>query len=162
MSQNSRLSDVLHILLHLLDADKPMTSAKIGLMLGTNAVVVRRIMSGLRDAGLVSSEKGHGGGWSVSCKPQRTTLADIYAALGSPPMISVGNRSENPQCLVDVCVQEALGSEFRKAEALLLRSFGRITLAKLSAEFSNRMKEYKAVPTENGDRIRWVRVSSKR
>ena len=107
MSQNSQFSDVLHVLLHLMDAEGPMTSAKIGAMLGTNPVVVRRIMSGLRDAGLVSSEKGHGGGWQVSCQPQTTTLADIFAALGSPSIFSIGNRSQNPQCLVELCVQES-------------------------------------------------------
>jgi len=159
MSRNNQLSDVLHILLHLMDAEAPMTSAQIGQMLETNAVVVRRTMSGLRDAGLVSSAKGHGGGWTVSCQPQTTTLADVYAALGSPPIFSLGNRSDNPQCLVELCVQESLRSELSKAEATLIRSFRRIRLSELSKEFSSRIKDFKAVPTGDGDRIRWVRRS---
>lgn len=161
MRRNNQLSDVLHILLHLMDAEEPMTSAQIGKMLETNPVVVRRTMAGLRDAGLVSSEKGHGGGWTISCEPQTTTLADVYAALGSPPIFSFGNRSDNPQCLVELCVQESLGIELKKAEAMMLKSFKRLKLSQLSREFSNRMKDFVAVPSDQDDRIRWVHRSKR-
>ena len=141
MSQNTQFSDVLHVLLHLLKADAPLTSAKIALMLETNPVVVRRMMAGLRNVGLVSSEKGHGGGWVVSCKSESTTMEDIYRAIGSPSIFAMSNRSDDPHCLVQLCVQNALSKEFRRAEAELLRSFRRITLAKLAKEFSARMQD---------------------
>ncbi|QTG90363.1 Rrf2 family transcriptional regulator, partial [Vibrio furnissii] len=65
MRLDSRLSRVLHILLHLVK--QPMTSEQFATMLGTNAVVIRRTMAGLRDAGYVTSTKGQGGGWTLSC-----------------------------------------------------------------------------------------------
>ncbi|HYE44453.1 MAG TPA: Rrf2 family transcriptional regulator, partial [Caulobacter sp.] len=62
MRKDSRLSRMLHVLLHMAQRHEPMTSDAIAQMLGTNPAVVRRTMAGLRDAGYVRSEKGHGGG----------------------------------------------------------------------------------------------------
>lgn len=155
MRQNSRLSDVLHVLLHMLDAKGPMTSHHIGMMLQTDPVVVRRLMAGLRDAGFVSSVKGHGGGWTVSCDPASITLDDIYKALGSPAFFAMGNRSENPECLVEQCVKDALDIELRKAEAMLLAHFRRVTLASLSADFSRKISSYEQI--KEGGKISWKR-----
>src|SRR3546814_1535501 len=66
MRQDSRLSRMLHVLLHMAQHDRPATSEAIAKMLRTNPVVVRRTMAGLREAGYVRSVKGHGGGWSIA------------------------------------------------------------------------------------------------
>ena len=39
----------------------PATSGDLAQAMGTNPVVLRRVLAGLRDQGLVRSEKGHGG-----------------------------------------------------------------------------------------------------
>src|SRR2546427_3644818 len=78
MKQNSQFSDVLHVLLHMAEGDGPATSDMLAAALQTNPVVLRRLMSGLRDAGLVTSAKGHGGGWVLSCELDRTTLRDVH------------------------------------------------------------------------------------
>ena len=57
MRHDSRLSGVLHVLLHMLEAGEPITSERLAEMMSTNPVVVRRIMAGLREAGFVHSEK---------------------------------------------------------------------------------------------------------
>lgn len=46
-------------------------------MLGTNPVVVRRTMAGLREAGYVSSERGHGGCWVIACGLGAVSLAEL-------------------------------------------------------------------------------------
>ena len=66
MKRDSRLSGVLHVLLHMAELDGPVTSALLAKAMDTNPVVIRRIMAGLRDQGYVRSEKGHGGGWSLA------------------------------------------------------------------------------------------------
>ncbi|HEY0062341.1 MAG TPA: Rrf2 family transcriptional regulator, partial [Telluria sp.] len=66
MRRDSRLSGVLHILLHMAREDLPMTSDVLARAMETNPVVVRRVMAGLRAAGYVRSDKGHGGGWSLA------------------------------------------------------------------------------------------------
>ena len=105
----------------------------------TNPVVIRRIMGGLRDQGYVRSEKGHGGGWTLACDPSKVTLRDVYAALGSPSLLAIGNRTEAPDCLVEEAVNAALDKSFQDAEALLLSRLGKVTLARLSADVRGRL-----------------------
>ena len=49
MRQDNRLPRVLHALLHLNEMTNPATSDQLAGMLNTNAAVVRRTMSGLRE-----------------------------------------------------------------------------------------------------------------
>lgn len=139
MKRDSRLSGVLHVLLHMAEVHGPVTSEAMAQAMQTNPVVIRRIMAGLRDAGFVRSGKGHGGGWTIVRDLDTITLGDVYAALGSPEFFALGNRTEAPGCLVEQAVNAALDDSFREAEALLLKRFGAITLAELSADFHARM-----------------------
>lgn len=141
MKRDSRLSGILHILIHLAEAEAPVPSEKLALSMQTNAVVVRRVMAGLRDAGLVSSSKGHGGGWVLARDPAQVSLRDVYVALGSPEPFAMGNRSEAPTCLVEQAVNVALDDAFRDAEALLLARMERVTLAMLAEDFHRRLAD---------------------
>ncbi|MFZ3121221.1 MAG: Rrf2 family transcriptional regulator [Variovorax sp.] len=139
MKRDSKLSGVLHILLHMAERDAPATSEALAVAMRTNPVVVRRLMSGLRDAGFVSSGKGHGGGWVLSCPLAEVTLGDIHRALGAPTLLAVGHRTESPGCLVEQAVNAALDDTYREAEALLMSRLDGVTLAALSADFHRRM-----------------------
>ena len=132
MNRDSRLSGVLHLLLHLAESDIPVTSETLAKSMQTNPVVIRRILAGLREQGFVSSEKGHGGGWRLSCDLYEVTLHDIYVAVGSPPILAMGNRNDSPGCLVEQAVNTVMKQTFRDAEALLLERLGEVTLAELS------------------------------
>lgn len=139
MKRDSRLSGVLHVLLHMAEADAPMTSEALAKMMKTNPVVIRRVLAGLRDRELVCSEKGHGGGWKICRDLQAITLHDIYLALDEPTLLAMGNRTESPGCLVEEAVNQALNQAFHEAEALLLARFRDVTLAQLSQDFHQRM-----------------------
>jgi len=139
MRQDSRLSGALHALLHMAEHDGPVTSEILAKAMCTHPVVVRRVMAGLREKGLVRSEKGHGGGWMLACDLAKVSLRDIYDALGRPTLLAIGNRSEAPSCLVEQAVNAALGEAFDAAEALLLSRLGTVTLAELSADFHARL-----------------------
>ncbi len=139
MRRDSRLSGVLHVLLHMAEHDGPVTSDMLAKAMGTNPVVVRRIMAGLRDDGYVRSEKGHGGGWVLARDLAGVTLRDVYEALGRPALFAMGHRTHQPGCLVEQAVNAALDTAFRDAEALLLARLGDVTLARLSADFQARL-----------------------
>jgi DNA-binding IscR family transcriptional regulator len=139
MKRDSRLSDVLHLLLHMAEIERPTTSEAMARAMSTNPVVVRRTMAGLRDSGLVRSEKGHGGGWTIARDLAAITLRDVYSALGTPELFALSNRTETPGCLVEQAVNAALGGAFRDAEKLLLDRFDAVTLAQLSVDFHARM-----------------------
>lgn len=112
-----------------------MTSAELAKCMDTNPVVVRRTMAGLREAGFVSSEKGHGGGWEIACDLEKVTLKDIYDALGAPSLLAIGINVENPECLVEKAVNRSLTGAFAEAEALLVKRLAGVTLAALADDF---------------------------
>jgi Rrf2 family protein len=139
MRRNGQLSGVLHVLLHMAERDRPSTSEELAKAMATNPVVVRRVLSGLRDAGLVRSEKGHGGGWMIARPLGEITLRQVHEALGAPELLAIGNRTEAPECLVEQAVNTALGAVFTQAEAVLLAGLGSVTLAALGEDFHARL-----------------------
>ncbi|MBC7941200.1 MAG: Rrf2 family transcriptional regulator [Chitinophagaceae bacterium] len=139
MTKDSRLSGVLHVLLHMAELAGPSTSETLARAMRTNPVVVRRLMSGLRDAGLVESAKGHGGGWVLRLPLEEVSLADIHEALGSRDFFAMGHRDEHPACLVEQSVNAALSAVYLEAEALLMNRLKTVTLAALSSDFHRRM-----------------------
>jgi DNA-binding IscR family transcriptional regulator len=136
MRTDSKLSSILHLLLHMAHSDRPLTSEELAGFLHTNPVLVRRTLAGLRERGYVGSEKGHGGGWVVRADLRRVTLRDIYEAVGSPTVFAMGNRVEQPDCLVERVVNESLAEALAEAEALLIARFSQVTLAALSERFN--------------------------
>jgi Rrf2 family protein len=116
----------------------PVTSEVLAKAMHTNPVVLRRVMAGLRDQGFVRSEKGHGGGWTLARDLSEITLRDIYAALGSPLLFAIGNRTDTPDCLVEQAVNAAVDATLRDAETLMLARLGDVTLAMLSADVRHR------------------------
>lgn len=139
MKSGSRLSAVLHALMHMAAHKHPMTSETLAQCMTTHPVVVRRTMAGLRKAGLVTSAKGHNGGWSIACDMEKTTIRDIHDALGEPAIYAIGNRGETPQCLLEQAVNAALDEAMQEAEALLLARFQSLTLAQLAGDFTQRL-----------------------
>lgn len=138
MKRDSRLSSVLHALLHMADQDGPVTSETLAQCLGTNPVVVRRTLGYLRKARIVTSDRGHSGGWRIHVDLGAITLRHLHEALGEPAMFAVGNRNETPVCLIEQTVNAALEGTLAEAEALLLKRFSEITLADLAAHFARR------------------------
>jgi Rrf2 family protein len=149
MKKDSRLSSVLHVLLHMAHSEGPLTSEALARMLGTHPVVVRRVLASLRERGYVASTKGHGGGWIVACDLHAVTLLDVYRAVGAPTVFAMGHRLEQPRCLVEQAVNAALDDAFREAEALLAGRLGSVTLADLAADFGRRMKRRRPQPCRN-------------
>ncbi len=150
MKRDSRLSGVLHVLLHMAEFEGPVTSETLAGIMRTNPVVVRRVMAGLRAQGYVRSEKGHGGGWTLARDLETLTLLDIHQAVGSPPFFAIGNRNDAPGCAVEAAVNEALDFTLQQAEALLLSSLGAVTLASLSHNFHRSLAQRRAA-TSSGD-----------
>lgn len=133
------------MLLHMAEVDEPMTSEALASMMQTNPVVIRRVLAGLREHGFVRSGKGHGGGWSLAVSLDKLSLFDVYQALGSPAILSLGHRTEAPGCLVEEAVNKALGKAFSDAETLLMARFKEVTLAQLSRDFHQAMVMRKTV-----------------
>ncbi|MGO8450617.1 Rrf2 family transcriptional regulator [Rhizobium ruizarguesonis] len=139
MRSDSRLSRMLHVLIHMDKHQHSATSGMIAKMLNTNPVVVRRTMAGLREQGYVRSEKGHGGGWTLVRPLSDITLLDVYRAIGEPHLFAIGPADDQPQCIVEQAVNVALGDAMKEAQALLLRRLDSVTLDKIAADFEAKL-----------------------
>lgn len=134
MKRSDRLSIALHVLLHMGQrADTPMTSEEIAGWVGTNPVVIRRTFAGLREAGIVTSTKGHGGGWSLARPMEDISLQQVQQALGER-LVTLGAREESPGCLVEIAVNRALDEVMEEANRILDQRLAGITLAALAKD----------------------------
>ncbi len=139
MRTDNRLSRMLHVLIHMSNQKGAATSETIAKMLSTNPVVVRRTMAGLREAGYVTSSKGHNGGWELATPLEKITMADIYRALGSPEMFALGLANDDPKCLIEKAVNARIGDTLAAAEAMIVDRFGSMTLAEIRDDFEHRL-----------------------
>ncbi len=138
MKRDSRLSITLHVLLHMAESPRPLTSEEIAQGMSANAAALRRTLAGLREAGFVRAEKGHGGGWTLGRPLAEITLGDVYDALGAPTVFAMGDRTESPGCLVEQAVNRAMQDAFGEAQSLLLTRLHAVTLAEVAGDVQGR------------------------
>ncbi|MBA3642816.1 MAG: Rrf2 family transcriptional regulator [Chloroflexota bacterium] len=147
MKRVNKLVAALHILAHLAAAPvRARTSTELATCLQTNPVVIRRDLAALREAGIVASAKGHGGGWSLARPSAAISLRDVYLALGNRGDRAPVPEPRVPDCLIEATVARALDGVYTEAEALLLQRLGDISLADLLSEFHRRMVEQPGLP----------------
>lgn len=131
MKRNSRLSLALHTLSHMAgDPDRVRTSADIAEHAGTNPVVVRRVLGKLREAGLLTSEKGHAGGWRLARKPQNITLADVYIALDER-LVAPDETGDATSCSIEHALHERVSGVLEDVEQNLVQRLGETTIAEV-------------------------------
>lgn len=131
MKRDGKLSLALHALGHMARAGGPLTSEAIAAHNGTHAVVVRRVLGRLREAGLVVSEKGHAGGWRLAQAPEAVTVADVYRALGERVLAPV-TLGAPPGCAIEAALHAVVDGALLEAEALLVARLAMVSLADLA------------------------------
>lgn len=112
------------------DPDGLQTSAEIADHAGTNAVVVRRVLGRLREAGLLNSERGHAGGWQLARSPDSITLADVYLALDEQ-MIATGHEHHTHDCSVEHALHERVSEVMADVERSLIERLAETTIAEV-------------------------------
>lgn len=133
MKRNSKLSLALHALGHMAaDPNYPKTSVEIAKHNRTHPAFVRRVLGLLRQGGLLTSEKGHCGGWFLARPPDEITLADVYVALGERFMRPEPTGEDNPiTCRIERALRGEVEIALDRAEATLVDELRRTTVARL-------------------------------
>lgn len=128
MKRNSRLSLALHTLGHMAaDPNGAQTSTEIAEHAGTNPVVVRRVLGRLREAGLLTSEKGHSGGWKLARAPEEITLADVFSALDEQ-LFTYDDNTEPANCAVERAMRQRISSVMTDIEKKLVDQLNSISI----------------------------------
>lgn len=123
--------------LSLLD-DRPMTSELLAVSVNTNATFIRQILSQLRDAGLVTSQRGPTGGFSLAREPTQITLLAVYQALEDDRLLTLPDHDPHPQCPIGTTIRPAMEEALAPAEEALQESFGEISIEQLATEIEHR------------------------
>lgn len=132
MSANSRLTIAAHALtwigLYQRQGNEVATSEQIATSVNTNPVVIRRLLSELRKAGLVDSRRGAGAGWMLSRSLDSITLLDVYDAVEQGPIFGMHPSPPDPECVVGHGIGPAMSTVYNGLETTLRAELARTTL----------------------------------
>jgi len=81
MSASTKLSTSVKALCYLSESDKPKNSSDIAKHIGINASKIRMLLSKLGKSGIVKSDSGMHGGFSLNKDPDNIHLQEIYCAI---------------------------------------------------------------------------------
>ena len=118
MARNCRFAVAVHIAALLATmGGQSCTSEWIAGSVNTNPVVVRRLLSALAKAGLVSSTRGSTGGSVLAMPADRISLYDIQRAVDEEEEPALHNQPPNPACPVGRNIQSVLVRVIERADS---------------------------------------------
>jgi Rrf2 family protein len=137
MAVNTRFATGVHTLVLLAaEPETQQTSEEIAQKLNTNPVVIRRVLSLLRQAGFITSHKGPSGGSKLAKSPKAIRLGDLYRALEPSPVLHDAGVSGESAAKVS----SALVKLFRDAQAALETELDSTTLNQLAKKIDRKKK----------------------
>lgn len=131
-SGNSRFRTATHALAVIAFVEeRQATSDRIAASVATDATVVRKLLSLLREAGLVLALEGRHGGYALARSAQRISLLDVYRAVGADSLFPMPERLPNPDCPVGAHIHRVLDAPLDAAQAALEQQLARTSLAEV-------------------------------
>jgi Rrf2 family protein len=138
---NTQFAVAVHAMTLLAYApDDRVSSERIAVSTGANAVYVRRVLGRLRNTGFVSSIPGVHGGWRLAREPEAITLGDVWRVIEGDDGL-LGVHAANPECPVGRDIQQTLSAIDRRAAMAVQATLDRITVAELTPETADRLRQ---------------------
>jgi Rrf2 family protein len=110
---------------------EPVRSADLAGSVNAEPSFVRRVVSKLAKAGLVTTHRGKNGACSLARPAAEVTLLDIYRASEAPEACSVHGYSVTETCDVSRNIKGCLGNVLQEAQQGFEQALARKTLADL-------------------------------
>lgn len=140
---NSQLTIAAHILAVLAhhSDDVGVTSDVLAEGFGTNPVVIRRVLSKLKKAGLTKSRPGAGGGSNLAKPASEITLLDAYTAITDEADTVLARHPGHCGEGIDIApmIAEYVNELFAGAEQALFKNLGSVSIADLTQEIGKRV-----------------------
>ena len=122
--------------------DQKMTSDFMAASIGTNPVIVRKLLQQLKAAGLIEVSRGTGG-VTVTKPLNEITFLNIYKAVECTPDEELFHFHENPNqaCPVGKNIHHVLDDKLAKVQEAMERELAAITLADVKRDIALDIEE---------------------
>ena len=139
MHISTKCSIAIHCLIFIYEygESKKVTSQLLSMSTGSNAVIIRNILSSFRKEGIVSIKFGTGGA-TLNCPLNEITLYRIYKAI-EPDFISklIGIHTlPSPLCPVGRNIHAVLNHSYEKIQNDLCKSLQNITMEDIIRDYN--------------------------
>lgn len=141
---NSQMTVAAHVMgmlaYHASQDAGPVTSEALAESVGTNPVVIRRVLSQLKEAGLIESRRGIGGGSVLAKAPEQINLHHVYDAVTKDEANLIGRHASpcGDSCNIAPAIVEILGELYADAERALFARLAEVTVADLLEQVNQR------------------------
>ena len=135
MATSCRFAFAVHVLavLALKRESGGVCSDLLAGSVNTNPVIIRRLLTRLRHAGLITTQKGSSGGATLVAAPEKIPLDAIYRAVETGVPFSQHPHAPNKRCPVGAGIERVLDEVFASAQSALEAALARRTLADVLA-----------------------------
>lgn len=127
MQLDTSFTSAIHVCVYLEKAGKRLVNSnELAESIGTNPVVVRRIVGRLKEFGIIKVKVGLGGGYVLGRMASSISLWDIYLAMrkDNPFKLRVGN----PEDVISSSMSTALEETFAETEYAMKKPLGNTTI----------------------------------
>ena len=117
--------------------DQKMTSDFMAVSIGTNPVIIRKLLQQLKAAELISVSRGTGG-VTIQRPLEEITFLDIYRAVEFTPKEELFHFHENPnqKCPVGQNIHTVLDEKLKVVQEAMERELASVTLADVKQDLS--------------------------
>lgn len=132
MQISSRFTIAIHIFacIHTFENDFKITSEFLASSVNVNPVIIRKILSQLSTAGLLSVKRGSSGGATITKELNKISFFDIYRAVDCIEKGELFHFHENPStnCPVGRNIHNVLDNKLKQVQNALENELKKITL----------------------------------
>lgn len=137
MQVSSRFTIAVHIFscIDTFGGERKITSDFLAMSIQVNPVIIRKLLGQLKDAGLITVQRGSGGA-SLAKPAEDITLLDVFNAVESLDNGKLFHFHENPNpdCPVGRSVHPVLDSRLDDIQSAMEREMQSVTLADIFAD----------------------------
>jgi Rrf2 family protein len=113
---------------------KEIPSATVAKSVNADPTFVRKSLSKLSKAGLITTTRGKNGASRLTRSPKQITLLDIYRASAAPPTFAIHRYPAYKRCPVSSNIKGCMSSVLEKAQHSFENTLSGVSLADVVAE----------------------------
>ena len=137
MALNTQFSIAVHLMIALgFNCERQATSSQLAASINTSPSFVRRILSKLSKANLVSTTTGKSGACLLAKKPEDISLLEIYKAVDAPQTFAIHDYPTQQSCLVSCNIEKTMQKVLTKAQDSFEETLSETSLAEIIADIN--------------------------